>query len=214
MTRTLGITGAGVEEGVGPRLELFGFRFVVPICHPLVRTLGFRRGRLRLELRLMLRLRLGAREPAPRRRWRWLLGWCLLLGFREDGEGSGLFFFLGGLFRGGIFSLPKEERGNILRERRRLNRFLDRGFLCGGARLFLVGLFRTKFRWRLRRGIRPGAGHAARFRLFPAAETAAAEAAVEEAASGGDVSFVLLLPPVDACAEASKKDNQGDDYCW
>ena len=52
------------------------------------------------------------------------------------------------------------------------------------------------------------------FLLFPAAETAAAEAAVEEAAGGGDVSFVLLLPTADACAEASKKDKyNGDDEC-
>ena len=37
----------------------------------------------------------------------------------------------------------------------------------------------------------------------------------EEAASGGDVSFVLLLLPVDVCAEASKKNkHDGDDNCW
>ena len=43
---------------------------------------------------------------------------------------------------------------------------------------------------------------------------ATAEAAVEDAAGSSGVSFVLLLPPVDACAEASKKDKQGDGYCW
>ena len=35
-----------------------------------------------------------------------------------------------------------------------------------------------------------------------------------EAASGGDISFVLLLPPADACAEASKENkHNGDDKC-
>ena len=50
--------------------------------------------------------------------------------------------------------------------------------------------------------------------LFPAAETAAAEAAVEDAAGRGGVSFVLLLPTADACNEANKKNkHDGDGEC-
>ena len=94
-----GPSGIRLVPGNAPHLARNGvLRLIVPIFHSTVRRLGFRLGRLRL----------GAREPAPRRRRRWwLLGW-FLLGFRDDGEGGGLFFFLGGLFRGGLFPLPKE----------------------------------------------------------------------------------------------------------
>ena len=48
-----------------------------------------------------------------------------------------------------------------------------------------------------------------------AAEAAADEAVAEDAPGGGGVSFVLLLPTADACAEASKKkDKQGDEKYW
>ena len=174
--------------------------------------LGFREdgkgGGLFFRFRRGSRLRLGAREQAsgPRRRW-WLFD-CFL-GFRENGEG-GLFF------RGGLFPFPEQERGK-LREERRLDGLLGLG--CGlGARLqrlgggrFLVGLFP----WRLRRGIRLGI-NATFFLLFHAAEAAADEAVAEDAPGGGGVSFVLLLPTADACAEASKKDDEHDhdDKCW
>ena len=115
-----------------------------------------------------------------------------------DGDGGGL-FFLGGLFHGGL--LPEEERSKYLREGRRLDGL--------GGRLE-VGRFLVRLvPWRLCRGIRAGVD-TTRFRLFPAAGTAAAEAAAEAAGSSG-VCFVLLLPTADACAEASEKDKHDDD---
>ena len=99
-----------------------------------------------------------------------------------DGEG-------GGLFHGGL--LPEEERSKFLREGRRLDGL--------GGRLEVGSFLVRLVPWRLCRGLRTGVD-TTRFRLAPAAE---------EAAGSGDVSFVFLLPPVDA--KASKKDKHDYD---
>ena len=122
------ITAASVEPGgvtVGDPLETLDVRVAFDRCP-----------RLERNHEVAIQLRTGGETPRI----------FDLVTLRDDGEGVGLFFL-------GLFPLPEEERGKLLREGRELDGLRGLGFLGGR---FLVGLVA----WRLCRGIRPGTGHA------------------------------------------------------